>query len=224
VSPNERSSAHGPADDDAVLSALEAERLDLRDRLGQLGPADWSTPSLCGNWTVHDVAAHLALATRESTWDFVTGMIRSLGNFDRMTAQNAQRHAERYPPGAIINQLRATAGSAHTTFGSSPRDCLIDVVVHTQDMARPLGLDWATPPERTVIALDHALASRWYGAKQRLAGLALTATDTGWTGGTGSSPVHGPTIDLLLVATGRPSGLDRLDGPGIRSLQDRFAA
>lgn len=208
-------------DDETVRSALEAERLTLCDRLSALAADDWSAPSLCDGWTVQDVAAHLALATRESGWRFVTGMIRHRGNFDAMTAENARRHARVNSPDEIVAQLRATAGSADTSLGSSLRDSLIDVIVHTQDIGRAIDRTWTHPPERVAIALDQAVASRWYGAKKRFADVTLRSTDASWVGGTGHSAVEGSIVDLLLAATGRSTGLDHLRGPGVALVRSR---
>ena len=47
-----------PAPD--VPTILRTERLALVELLSTFGPEQWATPSLCGGWTVQDVAAHLA--------------------------------------------------------------------------------------------------------------------------------------------------------------------
>ena len=47
---------------EAIAAAVTAERLALCELLETLAPGDWSTPSLCPGWTVHDVVAHLTLA------------------------------------------------------------------------------------------------------------------------------------------------------------------
>ncbi|BAN02871.1 hypothetical protein YM304_25570 [Ilumatobacter coccineus YM16-304] len=207
------------SDEAAVRDMLRAERLGLCDRLEELDAAEWSSASACTGWSVHEVVAHLTLATRQSKLDFVRGMLRHRGDFDRMTAAQAVAHAQEYGPAELIEQLRESAASTRTGMGSSARDSLIDVIVHGQDIARPLGVRWVTPPERVVVALDHALASRWYGAKKRFARAALEATDVDWTGGHGTLTIRGAAIDLLLAATGRTIGVDRLSGAGTVALQ-----
>lgn len=197
-------------DDAAVLAALATERLALCTRLDELDDASWSMPSACVGWTVKDVVAHLALSTQQNAIDFVKGMVRARGNFDRMNADQARSWAERHTTTELVAQLSETAGSRRTSFGSSLRDCLIDVIVHGEDIARPLGAVWTGPPAHVVIALDHALSSRWYGARNRLAHATLVATDVEWTGGSGPSQITGQCVDLLLVATGRPDGLHNL--------------
>jgi uncharacterized protein (TIGR03083 family) len=42
-----------------VLDVIPAERVALLDLLGDLRPADWSRSTRVGDWTVHDIAAHL---------------------------------------------------------------------------------------------------------------------------------------------------------------------
>jgi hypothetical protein len=58
------------------------------------------------------------------------------------------------------------------------------------------------------------------GAKRRIAGLTLRATDTGWT--TGSGPeVTGPHLSLVLAMTGRSAALADLSGEGLATLRSR---
>ncbi|WP_051737603.1 maleylpyruvate isomerase family mycothiol-dependent enzyme [Pseudonocardia halophobica] len=90
----------------------------------------------------------------------------------------------------------------------------MDMLVHGQDIARPLGRPREMPAPAVAAALDHAWGSSFYGARKRFAGLRLRATDPDWSAGEGEE-VRGPAADLLLLATGRPAGLDALDGPGV---------
>ena len=93
-----------------IRRIVEAERLSLCDVLDGLDARQWSTPSLCGGWTVHEVVAHLTLPTRTSFLAMVLGMARSRGNFDRMADDGARRRAARFPPSVLVAQLRETAG------------------------------------------------------------------------------------------------------------------
>jgi hypothetical protein len=181
-------------DDAAVRAMLGAERLDLCAWLGQLGPGEWSTPSRCAGWTVQEVVAHLTLSTRETAVGFVTGMLRHRGDFDRMNAARARAWAGRWTTAELVEQLRDSAGSSATSFGSSPRDALVDVIVHG------------------------------HGARKRLAHATLEASDATWAAGAGASTIVGPAIDLLLVAAGRPGGLERLTGSGVEEVRRRLAA
>ena len=212
---------HGPVgvEDREVLHMVQAERRDLCDWLVGIDDEHWDAASLCDGWTVRDVVSHLTLSTRETRGDFVRGMIRNAGSFDRMNRMRACDRARRFAPAVLVDQLRVSAVSEEVSFGSSFRDALIDVVVHGQDIARAIGRGRSSPPERVVVALEHALASRWYGARKRLSHATLHATDTGWTGGDGRKHISGPAIELLLVATGRPIGVDGLTGNGVPELR-----
>ncbi|NEW41659.1 maleylpyruvate isomerase family mycothiol-dependent enzyme [Nocardia cyriacigeorgica] len=188
-------------DRDQILMWLRAERLAFADFLDELSEDEWARDSLCAGWTVHDVLAHLT--SPDTVRDTVVGLIRARGNWDRMTAEMARGRSARFTPTELIAQLRESAGSSRRAPGAAPADPLVDIIVHEQDIARPLGRSRHTPPERVVAALDHVLASRFYGARQRLAGMRLTATDVEWAYGTGPEQVDAPAIDLLLLATGR---------------------
>jgi uncharacterized protein (TIGR03083 family) len=204
-----------------VASAIRRERLDLCEYLQTCAATEWSTPSLCSGWTIRDVVAHLSLTTNESWRGFVFGMIKYRGDFDRMVAMQARHHSERHTPEVLIDQLRRSADSSRRAPGSAPIDPLLDLLVHGQDITRPLGIERQVPTMAAIEATDHAVTSRWYGAKKRFAGLQLNATDAQWTYGTGMQ-VNGPVVALLLVATGRAAGLPDLNGPGVDTLADRL--
>jgi uncharacterized protein (TIGR03083 family) len=97
-----------------------------------------------------------------------------------------------------------------------PRNSLFDLVVHSQDIARPLNRDFPVPPDYCRAGLTRVWAMGWpFNARRRLGGVTLTATDTDWTAGAGPS-IAGPALALLLLATGRVEpALSALHGPGL---------
>ena len=209
--------------DEVIRRAVEAERRDLADLLDRLAPADWDAGSLCAGWTVRDVVAHLTLATRLSRRAAVLGLLQARGDVNRMIGDAARRRAAEYEPGELVAQLRATAGSARRPLGTQPLDPLVDLLVHGQDIARPLGRVRPMPGERVLPALDHVWGSRFYGTRRRFAGLRLVATDVDWSAGEGDE-VRGPGGELLLVMTGRAAGLDGLDGAAAAEVAARLRA
>jgi uncharacterized protein (TIGR03083 family) len=211
-------------DEGQIRAAIEYERLSLADFLDGLEPAEWAVPSLCPDWTVREVVAHLTLPTRTSLFGMVAGMLRARGDFHRMTATSARARAAAFPPAELIRQLRETAASTRRMPGSGPLTPLVDILVHGQDIVRPLARPRSMPAEPATAALAFVADVAFYGAPERLAGLTLIATDTGHTLGPGPEPVRGSTDDLLLVATGRPAGLAGLSGPGVARLSSRLAA
>jgi hypothetical protein len=58
------------------------------------------------------------------------------------------------------------------------------------------------------------------GAKKRIDGLMLKATDTDWSHGSGPV-VEGPMLSLLLAMTGRRAALADLSGDGVETLRGR---
>lgn len=189
----------------ARVADVEAERTSLADLLETLDDVGWATPSLCEGWTVKDVVAHLALADH----DFARTMwrvARARGDFDRVTAAMARELAARTSPADLVARIRRTAGSPRRFPFSGALDPLTDVLVHGQDIARPLGIVRPIRPDLAVVALDHVRSSRFYGAAPRLNGRRLVATDAEWTAGDGPGIVRGPAADLLLVLAGRSAG------------------
>ena len=205
----------------AVDAAVSAERHRLADSVADLTDEQWATPSLCAAWTVRDVVAHLTVTTRVTVPRLLRGAVRARGSFDRLTIELAAERAAGYSPGKLVAQLRESAASNRRMPGSSPMDPLMDLVVHAQDVARPLGRRHVSPPDVVAACLAYVAPNRFMGGPQRLAGVRLVSTDTGWTHGDGAE-LRGPDIDLLLVAAGRRAGLDGLEGPGAQVLAERL--
>jgi len=201
-----------------LMGWVEAERLSFAELLADLSDDEWSADSLCTGWTVLDVAAHLTLSTRMTLGMAVWGAIKARGSFDRMEAELARRRATQYSREELIEQIRSTAGSERHAPGSSHLDCLLDALVHGQDIARPLGRARAMPTEPAIAALEHVRTSAFYGARKRLRGVRLVATDADWSGGDGTEELRAPLADLILLATGRPAGLTNASGPALARL------
>jgi hypothetical protein len=58
------------------------------------------------------------------------------------------------------------------------------------------------------------------GAKNRIDGVTLRATDGSWTHGTGPE-ASGQLLSLVLAMTGRTAALDDLSGEGVAVLRSR---
>jgi uncharacterized protein (TIGR03083 family) len=99
-----------------------------------------------------------------------------------------------------------------------------EIVVHSDDIRRPLGLDSNTSRDALVACLDmYKTASFPVGTKKRIEGLRLVATDVDWSHGTGPE-VTGPAMPMLMAMTGRTPGLDGLVGEGLATLRRRMTS
>ena len=130
----------------------------------------------------------------------------------------APRHAPR-PPDEIVAHLRQLAASRRLPAVTTYRNIVPDVLVHSQDIAVPLGRDLPMPIAAARAAADRVWEMGWpFRAAQRLAGRRLRATDIDWERGAGAA-VEGPALALLLLATGRTTtAAPQLTGPGVASL------
>jgi hypothetical protein len=94
-------------------------------------------------------------------------------------------------------------------------------IIHAEDIRRPLGIHHDYPVEAVVQVADFYKNSNLIiGTKRRIDGLALRATDTDWSHGTGLE-VSSPVLALLLAMTGRKAAASELSGEGVATLQAR---
>ncbi|GAB2657801.1 maleylpyruvate isomerase family mycothiol-dependent enzyme [Kribbella swartbergensis] len=212
--------------DDELWAAIDAQRLRTSDFLTTLAPDDWDRRSLCEGWTVRDVAAHLTLQ-QLTLADGLRMALRHPGSLNHVI-QAAARDRARLPTERIIAEIRGMVGSRRHNVGLSPLETLIDIVVHGQDIAVPLGRSLPASAEVAATAASRV----WDYRGGRLAkvfkplpydGLRLVATDTDWSIGDGAE-IQGPVLALLLLLTGRRVVLPQLEGPGAAVLSERLAA
>jgi uncharacterized protein (TIGR03083 family) len=202
-----------------VWRDIDEQRRRLVDLLEDLSDQEWRQTSLCAGWTVRQVAAHVAL--QNTTWSAlprgVLTAIRHRGINGAIHAE-ACRHA-RLPVEQIIGEIRDRIGVWRPLPTVTYRETAIDYLVHTQDIAVPLGRSIPMPVPTAVVAADRVWSSgRMFHARRRLSGYRLVATDADFSAGQGAV-VTGPISGLLLLLTGRAAGLATLSGPGAQALQ-----
>ena len=204
-----------------LWTAAHAERARLADDLADLTGEQWATPSLCGDWTVEEVVAHLTAAASIGRWRWIASMLGA--RFDP-AVHNARRLAEHRgaTPAETLERFRAVVTSSVAPSGHTPA-WLGEVVVHGEDVRRPLGIAYA-PPTATTTSVAEFFASRDFtvAGKTLSRGLRLEATDGPFA--TGEGPlVTGPTLSLVMAMAGRTPHLDDLDGPGAATLRERLS-
>jgi uncharacterized protein (TIGR03083 family) len=206
-----------------MWQVIDEERAGLADLLAALTPRQWACPSLCAGWTVREVAAHLSLGPRMGYRAVLVEAARARGSFNRMIDNTAKREAAR-AVGDLVAELRGASGSRHLAPGQKLTDAMMDVLVHGQDIALPVGIDRAMPLQAARAAAEHTWRMGFpFHARKRLRGFQLSATDVDWSAGEGVR-IEGTIAALLLLASGRPAVLHRLTGPGAEILRARTPA
>ncbi|MFC7487801.1 maleylpyruvate isomerase family mycothiol-dependent enzyme [Knoellia sp. CPCC 206453] len=197
--------------------AVRAEREDLIEDLAGLDESQWDQRSLCGDWTVREVAAHLVDNALTTRLGIVVAMARARFDFDRQNAMGVARTLGDSPAETLAN-LRAVVD--RRTGPPAPVDSrLVEEVVHGEDIRRPLGINHAYAAEAVERSLLYQAKTSvsMGGGKQRIAGVSLRATDADIVIGDGPE-VRGPALSLLLVTSGRSAAHVDLDGPGVSRL------
>ncbi|MEV5647266.1 maleylpyruvate isomerase family mycothiol-dependent enzyme [Nocardia sp. NPDC052254] len=197
-----------------IWCAVDIERVSVAEMLQNLPERDWDHTSLCDGWRVRDVAAHLVLSARPTIGWLLLNLARARGSLNRAIRDTAIRHADTRTGAQLLSELRATAGARATPAGTTPQDRLMDLLVHGQDIAIPLGIARTVPAAAARSALDriwHTGAP--FHARRKFDGYRLAATDIGWVAGAGPV-IEGSATDVLLVLTGREPAAGRLTGDG----------
>jgi uncharacterized protein (TIGR03083 family) len=191
------------------------ERRDLVALLRTLSDAEWQAPSLCDGWRVRDVVAHVLYDTIPAP-RYLGVMVTSRFSLDRIN--NRLVDSERQTPvSQLVDRLERSIGRGPLAR-VAPAAALADVLVHHQDIRRPLGRQRSIPEERLVSVLNRPdpFAFPWRYTK----GLRFVATDVDWAKGRGPE-VRGTGEAIVLATVGRPVVLDELTGDGVAELRRR---
>jgi uncharacterized protein (TIGR03083 family) len=208
-------------DRDERWTVIADQRRALAELVAGLDEREWERPSLCAQWRVKDVVAHLALTPQSPGILRVLALgLRARGDFDAVNRDLAIAHADRSPT-ELVAELRGLADSRRKPAITTLDNLLFDTLVHIQDVAVPLGLTATMPLDAAREGAERVWQMGWpFWARRRLRGVRLTATDADWTAGEGAE-IRGPVQALLLLLTGRTeAALPLLDGPGIERLPD----
>jgi len=202
--------------------AESGEMLDLAERLTALDDEQWNSPSLCAQWRIRDVLAHVTAGAEGAfgVGPIVRGMLRHGFKYNRWVAADGQVRGQQ-DPALVLEALRIAAANRKALPGDRPVRGLMHVLIHGQDMCRPLGITRDLPKAHVVPVADYIKNDvHLFGAKRRIAGLKLTATDMDWSDGNGPE-VTGPAEALVMMMAGRLVALDDLSGEGMAALATR---
>lgn len=201
-----------------LRNMVEAEQSDFAALLRGLTPEQWTAPSLCTGWSVHDAVIHIAIHAHTTAAQRIAGLARVGFSEDR------QMEPERTRTSDELVEWLASPAKLGGRFDILTQ--LSELVIHQQDVRRPLGIARSIPPERLSVILDFGIARSgltWTMAfsRRRAKGLRLVAPDIGWWAGTGPE-VRGPGEAILMALNGRADTMQDLTGDGTRVLTARI--
>lgn len=204
---------------ESVWPMVHEERRALAGDLRGLSDEQWETRTLCPNWTVRDCVAHLTATAKISPFAFFPKLIGSGFSLTKMQTKDI---AVERGSSAADGLARFESIVDSNTHPPGPNETLLgEVLLHAEDIRRPLGVHRDYPVAASMRVADFYKGSNLVlGAKNRISGLALRATDTDWSHGEGSE-VSGPILSLAMAMTGRKEALGELTGDGVATLQAR---
>jgi uncharacterized protein (TIGR03083 family) len=180
----------------------------------------WASPSLCDGWSVRDTVVHVAWHIHREPKEAAGFLLRgALFGSARVTAQQIARDGARSKDSLL--EWFASPGQCNKVY-------LGELMIHQQDIRRPLGLDRKIADDRLTRILDLCLTrsgslSLIPGSRKLAHGLHLVAIDSDWSAGNGAE-TRGPSEAILMSINGRGGAIDELAGPGAGILADRLAA
>ena len=122
---------------------IHAERRQLVEDLDLLSAEQWSTPSLCPGWSVHQMLGHVLALTKQTLPKFLVKIIKSGFSFDAMVAKDSANESAGSPQHTLAELNR------HLDDTTSPpgpvKSWLGEIVVHGAISAGPSGCP--TPPQ-----------------------------------------------------------------------------
>ena len=204
---------------ESVWRSIDEERAALADELESLDAAQWASPSLCTGLSVREVLAHMTVSGTVSAGRWFLGVLRARFDFDKQVVDRLREQLGS-SPSETLDHFRMTVGSR--TSPPLPALALLgEMVVHGEDIRRPLGLE-RDYPQSTLDALVryYAGTDQVVIAKRRIEGLRLEAVDSDVRVGRGEL-VRGSSLALIMAMTGRGAYCAELSGSGASVLAQR---
>jgi uncharacterized protein (TIGR03083 family) len=203
-----------------IWPVIHAERKALAADLQGLTGDQWSDASLCGRWTVRDVTAHMTATAKITPPAFFAKLAASGFKLERLQDKDIAVERGNSPADtlarfeAVVTSVKHPPGPVESWLG--------ETIVHSEDIRRPLGIRHQYPADAVLRVADfYAGSNLIIGAKRRIDGLTLRATDATWSHGSGPE-ASGPVLSLVMAMTGREAALDDLAGDGVATLRNRL--
>jgi uncharacterized protein (TIGR03083 family) len=202
---------------------LHRNDLRLLAAAAHLDACDWSAPSLCDEWTNHDVLAHLVVGYGGGLGPTIAEMYRHGGAFDDANTALACTLAVTRTPAELLDDFARLTDQPRGIGRLLPRRMMVgDHVTHELDILYALDrepdvcADVLVAVLRTQVSLPNPFVPAYFNCR----GLRLVATDADWSHGRGPE-VRGRAAELVSVLGNRPKMLGRLSGDGVAELSSR---
>ena len=128
-----------------VKRLLREERADFAAFLSTLTPQQWQAPTLCAQWRVRDVVAHVISYDNLGPRSLLALAAQGRFRLSRINAAALARYDTRSPEQllALLNDHLQPRGQPAALGG---RAGLVETLTHHQDIRRALGLPRPIPP------------------------------------------------------------------------------
>lgn len=163
--------------------------------------------------------AHLGAAATTNLWAWFRSMVRARFDADLHNRRQLEAFRGRTPKDTL--ERFRQVGAIELPLANSPGG-LGELVVHAEDIRRPLGLTHTYDPDG-LLAVARFFATRDFAvnSKSLVGGLTVAATDTDFRHGSGPV-VQGPLLALVMTMGGRSAHLGELTGDGVPELAQRL--
>ena len=119
-----------------TMSLARVERTELTELLAELTPAQWDAPTLCEQWRVRELVAHV-YSYEDLGWGrLAVRMLTAGGSVDRANAAGVADYAGKSPD-QLLARAREHIQPAGLTAMMGGRIALTDGMIHQQDIRRP---------------------------------------------------------------------------------------
>ena len=200
-----------------MRAMIADEQSEFAEMLRGFSDEQWEAPTLCTGWSVHELVIHIAIHTHGTDISRTLTAARRGFTIDRVHEPERARKKDE-----LIDWLESPAVNTGST---NLKTQLSELIIHQQDVRRPLRIPRVIPEERLAAVLDFAVTNRGSLAVvqtlKKTKGLRLVATDIGWSAGTGAE-VRGPGEAIFMALSGRGPALEDLTGEGTTKLRMRL--
>ena len=175
---------------------------DLADLLDKAPSETWDAATLCSEWHVRHVVAHMTMPARLTPAQFGAEMAAAGGDFAVLSNAVAARDAG-LPTGDQLAALRSATLHDWQPPGGGAAGALSHAVIHSLDITIALDRPAVAPREAMSAVLDQLTAAGGALFGVDLTGLRLDATDTDGGWGTGDEVIRLDSGRLVALVSGR---------------------